>query len=175
MKACSFAFVLAFGTLALMSACGGQTEPPAAPPAPEAPAEPVAEAPKPPPPPPVVEAPKAKPRTLEVKIEAKSGSKLSGKATLTEVDGGVKVALSVESVAPGGDHGAHVHEKGDCSAPDGASAGAPVSSLTWSKPPAVKKRHLWGVEGVCITLIPVVIWRGNRRPRGAAVPWFQWL
>jgi Cu-Zn family superoxide dismutase len=62
------------------------------------------------------------PKTLEVTLQAKSGSKLSGKATLTETPEGVNVVLSVENVSPG-EHGAHVHEKGDCSAEDGSSAG----------------------------------------------------
>jgi Cu-Zn family superoxide dismutase len=64
----------------------------------------------------------AAPKTVEVALQAKSGSKLAGKVTLTEVPEGVKVVLSVENVSPG-DHGAHIHEKGDCSAADGASAG----------------------------------------------------
>ena len=151
MKACSFAVILAFGTLALVSACGGSTEPPVAPEAPAAPAttEPVAEAPKAPPP--AVEAPKPEPRTLEVKIEAKSGSKLSGKATLTEVEGGVKVSLSVEGVAPGGDHGAHVHEKGDCSAPDGASAGGHFNPAGNEHAlPTTVKRHLGDLGNLTI-------------------------
>jgi Cu-Zn family superoxide dismutase len=62
------------------------------------------------------------PKALEVPIQAKSGSKLTGKAVLTEAPDGVKVVLSVENVSPG-EHGAHVHEKGDCSAEDGSSAG----------------------------------------------------
>ena len=61
-------------------------------------------------------------RKLEVPLQAKSGSTLAGSATLTETAEGVKVELSVENVPPGV-HGAHVHEKGDCSAPDGSSAG----------------------------------------------------
>jgi superoxide dismutase, Cu-Zn family len=64
----------------------------------------------------------ATPKTVEVTLQAKSGSKLSGKVTLTEAPEGVKVSLSVEGISPG-DHGAHVHEKGDCSAEDGSSAG----------------------------------------------------
>jgi superoxide dismutase, Cu-Zn family len=64
----------------------------------------------------------APPRTLTVPVEAKSKSKLTGSVTLTEVEGGVQVKLSVAGIKPG-KHGAHVHEKGDCSAPDGASAG----------------------------------------------------
>jgi Cu-Zn family superoxide dismutase len=132
-------------------ACGGSTEPPVAPEAPPAPvaAEPVAEAPKAPPP--AVEAPKPEPRTLEVKIEAKSGSKLSGKATLTEVEGGVKVSLSVEGVTPGGDHGAHVHEKGDCSAPDGASAGGHFNPAGNEHAlPTTEKRHLGDLGNLTI-------------------------
>jgi superoxide dismutase, Cu-Zn family len=61
-------------------------------------------------------------KTLEVAVQPKSGSQLSGKAALTETPEGVKVVLALEGVPPG-EHGAHVHEKGDCSAPDGASAG----------------------------------------------------
>jgi superoxide dismutase, Cu-Zn family len=144
-KASSFAVILAFGTLGLLSACGGSEPPPEAPPPPPPPAAPapppVATAPAPaaaPEPP-----PKAEPRTLEVTIEAKSGSKLSGKATLSEVDGGVKVVLSVEGVTPGGDHGAHVHEKGDCSAADGASAGGHFNPQGNEHAlPTVAKRHL---------------------------------
>jgi Cu-Zn family superoxide dismutase len=61
-------------------------------------------------------------KVVDVKIEPKSGSAISGKATLTETPDGVQVSLVLEHV-PAGEHGAHVHEKGDCSAPDGSSAG----------------------------------------------------
>jgi Cu-Zn family superoxide dismutase len=61
-------------------------------------------------------------RQINVALQAKSGSSLSGNATLTETAEGVKVELTIEH-APPGEHGAHVHEKGDCSAPDGSSAG----------------------------------------------------
>ncbi len=64
----------------------------------------------------------AAPKTIEVAVQAKSGSKVSGKATLSETPEGVKVALALENLPPG-EHGAHVHEKGDCSAADGSSAG----------------------------------------------------
>ena len=60
---------------------------------------------------------------LEVPIAARSGSALRGKATFTELDGGgVRVVVDVTGVEPG-KHGVHVHEKGDCSAPDATSAG----------------------------------------------------
>jgi Cu-Zn family superoxide dismutase len=60
--------------------------------------------------------------TAKAKIEARSDSKLSGTATFTEVEGGVLVEIVVHDTNPGW-HAVHVHEKGDCSAPDGASAG----------------------------------------------------
>jgi Cu-Zn family superoxide dismutase len=56
-------------------------------------------------------------------IEARSGSNVSGWATFTErPTGGVAVVAHIENATPGV-HGIHVHEKGDCSAPDAASAG----------------------------------------------------
>ena len=153
MKTSSFAVMLGLSAWGLLSACGGQaSEPPAVPPPP--PASEPAEAPKAPAAEPAAAAvptAKAEPRTLEVKIEAKSGSKLSGKATLSETEGGVQVALSVEGVTPGGDHGAHVHEKGDCSAEDGASAGGHFNpSGNEHALPAVPKRHLGDLGNLSI-------------------------
>jgi len=56
-------------------------------------------------------------------IEPKSGSKVTGWANFTDRStGGVRVEVHIEN-APPGTHGLHVHEKGDCSAPDAASAG----------------------------------------------------
>ena len=56
-------------------------------------------------------------------IEARSGSTLSGTATFTErAGGGVHLVVDV-SGAPAGVHAVHLHEKGDCSAPDASSAG----------------------------------------------------
>ena len=150
MKASSFAVILAFGTLGLLSACGGgATEPPAAPPPPPPPpAEPVAEE-KPAPPPAEPAAPE--PRMLQAKIEAKSGSKLTGSASFIEVDGGVKVTLSVEGVTPAGDRGAHVHEKGDCSSPDGKSAGGHFNPASNEHAlPTKEKRHLGDLGNLTI-------------------------
>lgn len=64
----------------------------------------------------------AAPASVEVNIEARSSSKLKGTATFTGVEGGVKVSIKV-SGAPAGKVATHVHETGDCSAPDGKSAG----------------------------------------------------
>jgi Cu-Zn family superoxide dismutase len=56
-------------------------------------------------------------------IEARSGSTLSGRASFTETKGGVLVEVVVHHAPPGW-HAVHVHEKGDCSADDGSSAGS---------------------------------------------------
>jgi Cu-Zn family superoxide dismutase len=105
-----------FAPVVVLSACGGSPPPPAS-------------------------APGASNR-VEVPLAAKSGSQLSGKATFTEVDGGVKVTVQVAG-APPGKVATHVHEKGDCSAPDGASAGGHFNPA--GKPhglPGSPERHL---------------------------------
>jgi Cu-Zn family superoxide dismutase len=61
-------------------------------------------------------------KKIEATLQPKSKSKVTGTATLTETTNGVSVVLVLENLTPG-DHGAHVHEKGDCSAEDASSAG----------------------------------------------------
>ena len=56
-------------------------------------------------------------------LAAASGSQASGNVTFTERRGGVRVAGEVRGLRPNAEHGFHVHEKGDCSAPDATSAG----------------------------------------------------
>ena len=60
--------------------------------------------------------------TASAAIEARSGSTLAGTATFTQHDNVVHVVVEVSN-APQGVHAVHLHEKGDCSAPDAASAG----------------------------------------------------
>lgn len=50
------------------------------------------------------------------------GNKVSGTVTFTQTDNGVQVKADVQGLSPG-KHGFHVHQYGDCSAPDGTSAG----------------------------------------------------
>jgi Cu-Zn family superoxide dismutase len=66
--------------------------------------------------------PRAPPSSLEVPIAPRSGSSLTGTAVLTELPEGVRVVIDVAGASPGS-HGAHVHEKGDCSSADAKSAG----------------------------------------------------
>ncbi len=51
-----------------------------------------------------------------------SGSHVTGTVSFTKVEGGVRIVADVEGLTPG-EHGFHVHEFGDCSAPDATSAG----------------------------------------------------
>jgi Cu-Zn family superoxide dismutase len=50
------------------------------------------------------------------------GNKVEGIVSFTKVEGGVKIVAEVHNLTPGS-HGFHIHEFGDCSAPDGMSAG----------------------------------------------------
>ncbi len=73
-----------------------------------------------------LEAEKEKTETLKkasVFLNPTKGNKAHGIVSFTEVDGGgIQIIADVEGLAPG-KHGFHIHEFGDCSAPDGSSAG----------------------------------------------------
>lgn len=56
-------------------------------------------------------------------LVAKSGTNTGGRVTFDQQAGGTLVTVSVTGLAPGSSHGFHIHEKGDCSAPDAMSAG----------------------------------------------------
>jgi Cu-Zn family superoxide dismutase len=62
------------------------------------------------------------PLSARATIEARSGSSLAGEVTFTESEQGTRIVLKVRSTSPGR-HAVHVHEIGDCSSPDGKSAG----------------------------------------------------
>ncbi len=55
-------------------------------------------------------------------LEPLGDSGVSGWVSFTAVDDGVRVEAQVTGLTPG-DHGFHVHQWGDCSSPDGKSAG----------------------------------------------------
>ncbi|MES2206129.1 MAG: superoxide dismutase family protein [Pseudomonadota bacterium] len=66
----------------------------------------------------------SKPNTLaKATLEARSGSEVSGEVTFEEKKESVLVSVNLHGLKPNSEHGFHVHEKGDCSAPDASSAG----------------------------------------------------
>jgi Cu-Zn family superoxide dismutase len=56
-------------------------------------------------------------------IEPRSDSTVSGTARFSSASDGLKAHVEVQGAKPG-KHGVHIHEKGDCSDPKAASAGA---------------------------------------------------
>jgi Cu-Zn family superoxide dismutase len=57
------------------------------------------------------------------RLEARSGSSASGTVRFMQQGDQVRVVASVSGLKPNQEHGFHVHEKGDCSSPDGMSTG----------------------------------------------------
>jgi len=61
-------------------------------------------------------------KTATAAIQSRSDSHVTGKATFTEEKGQVTLKIEIEGAEPG-THAVHLHEKGDCAAPDATSAG----------------------------------------------------
>lgn len=59
---------------------------------------------------------------IKVALEPKSGSNVSGSITFTQENGSVTMVATMEGLTEG-THAIHIHEKSDCSSPDGTSAG----------------------------------------------------
>ncbi|GAP35387.1 superoxide dismutase family protein [Piscinibacter sakaiensis] len=61
--------------------------------------------------------------TATATLEARSNSRVAGSVSFAQVGDGVRVAVRASGLKPNAEHGFHVHEKGDCSSPDGMSTG----------------------------------------------------
>jgi len=77
-------------------------------------------------------------KKLNLAFESKSNSNVTGTATFTEKKGMVTFVAKLTGLKPG-IHAIHIHEKSDCTAADGSSAGG-----HWN--PTFKKHGKWGVE-----------------------------
>ncbi len=55
-------------------------------------------------------------------LQPTEGNQVTGTVTFVSENGSIKVTADLEGLEPGR-HGFHIHEKGDCSAPDASSAG----------------------------------------------------
>ena len=60
--------------------------------------------------------------TKTYQVNSKSGTQTAGSAKFTQTGKTVKMNLDIKNLTPG-IHAVHIHEKGDCSAADGSSAG----------------------------------------------------
>lgn len=66
----------------------------------------------------------ARPRNMAVAvIHPTAGNNVTGMVTFTQAGNRVIVVADVQGLPPNSTHGFHVHENGDCSAPDATSAG----------------------------------------------------
>jgi Cu-Zn family superoxide dismutase len=74
-------------------------------------------------PPPATAAPAPQPAGGTVQLEPTQGNTASGTLTLTQEATGVRLAGTLQGLKPDAQFGFHIHEKGDCSAPDASSAG----------------------------------------------------
>jgi Cu-Zn family superoxide dismutase len=64
----------------------------------------------------------AAPLTADMVLKPTQGSATAGSVRFTQQDGKLQIDADIAGLSPGV-HGFHLHEKGDCSAPDGTSAG----------------------------------------------------
>ena len=77
-------------------------------------------------------------KKLTIALEPKNNSGVSGTATFVEKEGKVIFEAKITGLKPGV-HAIHIHEKSDCSAADGSSAGG-----HWN--PTFQKHGKWGSE-----------------------------
>jgi len=73
---------------------------------------------------------------IKTTLTSKSDSQVTGTAVFTEKNGTVTMVANMSGLTPG-EHAIHLHEKADCSAADGSSAGG-----HWN--PTFKKHGKWG-------------------------------
>jgi Cu-Zn family superoxide dismutase len=76
-------------------------------------------------------------KKLVLAFESKSNSNVSGTATFIEKNGKVSFIAKLSGLTPG-THAIHIHEKSDCTAADGSSAGG-----HWN--PTFKNHGKWGI------------------------------
>lgn len=75
-------------------------------------------------------------------LQAKSGSKVGGTIFFVPQGTGLRVVARVTGLTPNQEHGFHIHEKGDCSAPDAMSAGGHFNPGSQPHGPQATPHHL---------------------------------
>lgn len=102
--------LLALAVVLSLAACAKKEAPPAAELPPE-PTQPTAESATPP------------PAVHRVVLKPTQNNQAAGELTLASEAGAVVITGQLTGLKPDTEHGFHIHEKGDCSAPDASSAG----------------------------------------------------
>lgn len=110
---------------------------------------------EPPPPPPAVDAAPTtaaapEPTAMaQATLASASGSKASGELQFSAGAGGVSVTGTLTGLQAGTVHGFHIHETGDCSAPDAKSAGGHFNPTHADHGgPSSVNRHLGDIPNV---------------------------
>ncbi|MGC6431051.1 MAG: superoxide dismutase family protein [Jejuia sp.] len=86
----------------------------------------------------VVETVVETPKNIKIALNAKSESNASGTVVFKEMDGSVTMKAIISGLEPG-EHAIHIHQKADCTSPDGKSAGG-----HWN--PTGTPHGKWGAE-----------------------------
>ena len=74
-------------------------------------------------------------------LQARSGSSVSGTAKFVQHGDHVMATVSVAGLKPNQEHGFHIHDKGDCSGPDGMSAGGHFNPTAKPHGPQTSDHH----------------------------------
>lgn len=74
------------------------------------------------------------------------GNNVTGTLVFTKVEGGIRVVGDLQGLTKG-KHGIHIHECGDCSAPDGTSAGGHFNPTAKSHGDPMESMHHEGDMG----------------------------
>jgi Cu-Zn family superoxide dismutase len=91
----------------------------------------------------------AAPPIAHVTLISAAGSSVMGDLSLTSEGGAVAIRGIISGLAPGKEHGFHVHEVGDCSLPDFTSAGGHFNPAKDPHGgPKSKARHLGDIPNI---------------------------
>ena len=84
------------------------------------------------------------------------GNSVHGTVRFTQQADGVRVEADLTGLTPG-THGIHIHENGDCSSPDGSSAGAHYNPTNMQHGGPDASWEIWGTSSPTRPVPPITI------------------